>query len=720
MTINKHSEAIFALDIGTRSVVGIIAYEVDNVYKIVDYVIREHKERSMLDGQIHDVVAVANVIRDVKETLEEKHGPLKKVAVAAAGRSLKTKRTTITQSIAGRPLLTRPDILAMELEGVQLAQQELANETDNEHQTNFYCVGYSVIRYLLDQELIGNLVDQRGKEASAEIISTFLPRVVVDSLISALKRAELEMEALTLEPIAAINVLIPSTMRRLNVALVDIGAGTSDIAITAEGAITAYGMVPYAGDEITDALSQHYLLDFPVAEDVKRKLYNQEHVQFSDVLGFQQDISSINVVKEIQSSIQQLADQICKEIILLNGKSPQAVMLIGGGSLTPTLTKWIAGILDLPENRVGVRGLTTNQQVQLEADSALLGPEAVTPIGIAIAAKQHPVKYVSVTVNDNTIRLFDLRQLNIGDAILASGIKMNKIHGKPGLALSVEVNGKLKYIPGTHGHPPELISNKLKVELDTAIKENDVIEIIPGVDGKDAVAYVREVIEEIETLDININHQLYSLSPTITVNNQTAALDVMLKERDQVQISLPRKLKDILKALDWDVDVLRPQMFRYYLNKEEKWIELNGTQVFINGKLGSLQSTVQNGDQIQLLQPERALMTVKETLPTDLQLPLEVSVTFNDQPVTLQKAAYTLTKNGQSTSLEEIVQDGDHITITATQGNSTLQFHDVFRYVDIEVQQPPKGTKMTLRVNGQSATFETLISYGDVLELKWE
>lgn len=85
------------------------------------------------------------------------------------------------------------------------------------------------------------MIDQQGDEASVEIIATFLPKVVVESLISALNRSGLEMEALTLEPIAAINVLMPPSMRRLNVALVDIGAGTSDIAITDMGTIIAYG-----------------------------------------------------------------------------------------------------------------------------------------------------------------------------------------------------------------------------------------------------------------------------------------------------------------------------------------------------------------------------------------------------------------------------------------------------------------------------------------------
>ncbi len=58
---------IFALDIGTRSVVGIILKETDGQYQVEDIVIKEHEEQAMLDGQIHDVLAVSNVILDIKK-----------------------------------------------------------------------------------------------------------------------------------------------------------------------------------------------------------------------------------------------------------------------------------------------------------------------------------------------------------------------------------------------------------------------------------------------------------------------------------------------------------------------------------------------------------------------------------------------------------------------------------------------------------------------------
>ena len=342
------TETLFALDIGTRSVVGIILEKSDKSYKIIDILSQEHSERAMLDGQIHDVTAVAKVISQIKNKLEEKHGPLKKVSVAAAGRALKTEKATASIEIKGKPIIKHEDILHLEYSAVQEAQNTVA-EKNTLHST-YYCVGYSILYYRLDGQEIGNLIDQSGNAASVEIIATFLPKVVVESLLAALKRANLEMQALTLEPIAAINVLIPPTMRRLNVALVDIGAGTSDIALTDSGTIIAYGMVPIAGDEITEAISDFLLLDFPLAEAAKRKLINQDMITVTDILGFEIEMSKKEIVNHITPALERLAEAISQEILELNnGKSPKAVMLVGGGSQTPLLINLISKYLHLPE-----------------------------------------------------------------------------------------------------------------------------------------------------------------------------------------------------------------------------------------------------------------------------------------------------------------------------------------------------------------------------------
>lgn len=363
-------EKLFALDIGTRSVVGIILEKQDTTYEVKDILSQEHTERAMLDGQIHDVLAVSKVITAIKNQLEEKHGPLKNVSVAAAGRALKTERAVEVINIKDKPMIQQEDILHLELCAVQQAQAIVAEKMALQESTQYFCVGYSVLFYRLDGQEIGSLIDQSGYEASVEIIATFLPKVVVESLAAALKRAELHMQALTLEPIAAINVLIPPSMRRLNVALVDIGAGTSDIALTDSGTVIAYGMVPIAGDEITEAISDQLLLDFPLAEKAKIELSDPERdsISVTDILGFTTELSKQEVITELNPAIEKLAHSISHEILALNNnKAPKAIMLIGGGSLTPELPSMIAEKLSLPSNRVAIRGIEAIQDIKIAA-----------------------------------------------------------------------------------------------------------------------------------------------------------------------------------------------------------------------------------------------------------------------------------------------------------------------------------------------------------------
>lgn len=108
------------------------------------------------------------------------------------------------------------------------------------------------MKYYLNEEVYSNIEGHKAEVISEDIIVTFLPEDVVDGLYSAVAQAGLEVANMTLEPIAAIDVAIPESFRMLNIALVDVGAGTSDISVTKDGSIIAYGMIPLAGDELTE------------------------------------------------------------------------------------------------------------------------------------------------------------------------------------------------------------------------------------------------------------------------------------------------------------------------------------------------------------------------------------------------------------------------------------------------------------------------------------
>src|SRR5699024_3661510 len=227
-----------------------------------------------------------------------------------------------TIPIHERPITTEEQIKHLELSAVQEAQFKLAEEGKG-HFNDYHCVGYSVVHYKLDDEVIGSFIDQTGQKVSVEVIATFLPKVVVESLIAALDRANLKMDALTLEPIAAIHVLIPESMRKLNVALIDIGAGTSDLAISNDGTIVAYGMVPVAGDEITEKIGDHFLLDFKDAEWLKRKVIEEKIATVHDILGFEINVTLDDLLTTIESSVDHLATLLANKVLELNKQSPQ-------------------------------------------------------------------------------------------------------------------------------------------------------------------------------------------------------------------------------------------------------------------------------------------------------------------------------------------------------------------------------------------------------------
>lgn len=712
----QEPKKLFALDIGTRSIVGIILEEKSEQYHVVDILIQEHTERAMLDGQIHDVMAVSKIIVQIKNTLEKKHGPLKKVSVAAAGRSLKTERAQAAVNIKGKPMLNKQDILHLELSAVQQAQAIVAEKQSLQKSFLYYCVGYSILYYKLDGEEIGSLIDQQGDEASVEIIATFLPKVVVESLISALQRSGLEMEALTLEPIAAINVLIPPTMRRLNVALVDIGAGTSDIAITDLGTVIAYGMVPIAGDEITEAFSDQYLLDFPLAEKAKRELLENEKIIIQDILGFEAEISKADAVQQISPAINRLTAAICDEILSLNNqKQPKAVMLVGGGSQTPQLAERIAERLQLPMNRVAIRGSDAIGSLTF-AEHIACGPELVTPIGIAIAAHKAPVQYKTVYVNEQPVRLFEVNKLTAGDCLLAAGIKMNKLYGKPGLAMIISLNGQSITIPGSYGEPPTMTKNGEQCDFDDVIESGDAIIVEKGMDGQKAQVQISDLIDEMPAKTISINLKQYTIPALLTVNGQDASIDTFLSDHDQILFQFPTAIDDLLETLKLSHLTEQLSPFRININGKETFIPAFSGKIVKNGVNVKPHSSFDNNDDITITKKAKPTIS-KLALMKQIMLSQSLPITFNGKPIELKKHLAIFKRNGITLSENDVIHEGDKLELIQQKFEPFL-FQDIFTAVDISMPDDANGSFILL-LNEEKANFHDKLNPGDKLELIW-
>ncbi|BCJ88470.1 cell division protein FtsA [Effusibacillus dendaii] len=707
------TDLIFALDIGTRSVVGLVGkYEEDGL-QIIATEQSEHANRAMLDGQIHDVVQVASVISKVKNALEAKVGPLHKVAVAAAGRALKTIRTKIERD-TNNQRLTKDDVLAMELSAVQQAERELQATTPDA--SRYHCVGYTVMHYRLDDSPIGSLVDQLGLQASVEIIATFLPRVVIDSLQFALERAGLEMAALTLEPIAAINALIPPSMRKLNLALVDIGAGTSDIAITSEGTVTAYGMVPFAGDEITEALSHKFLLDFPVAESLKRELLTSDTVTFSDVLGVITEKPSRDVIASILPEVTDLAQRIANEIRNLNGQSPQAVMLVGGGSQTPLLPERLADILGLPKERVAIRGADAIGKL-ITKHEILAGPDAVTPVGIALAAIHAPISSVSIRVNGQAIRLFEFRQVTVGDALLSADIDIRKLHGRPGMALTVNIHGMVKVLKGSIGTPATLLLNQQPARLDDIIQHGDEIEILEGTPGIDAQATIADILTECEPYSLIVNGQERLIHPIVRMNGEVVSADTPLVDRAEITIHVPEALLDVLPILGYRPELFQSATLSAVVNGETRTVRQDAATLLVNGTPAPIHKTVKPGDRIEVRTAERKRATLRDILHEEEYERQSIQVIVNGNRVQLfaPKPVYEL--NGKSVDLDTVLPE--FATINLVTEEWTPVFSHIFQYVHVDRERPANAVNLRMELNGERAEFTTRLKDGDEILIEW-
>ncbi|MDF2629165.1 MAG: ftsA1 [Symbiobacteriaceae bacterium] len=707
-----------ALDIGTRKVVGLLTKPGPKGLKIVAAEKVEHSTRAMYDGQIHDVVAVATVVGQIVRKLAAKAGvPLTEAAVAAAGRALRTFKGTAVRELSGLLELTQGEVFALELEAVQAAQAAMAAALrEKESARDYHYVGHSVMGSRLDGLAIGNLVGQRGNEAELDVIATFLPRGVVESLQTVLSRNGLEMTALTLEPIAALSVAVPPSMRHLNLVLVDIGAGTSDIAITSKGAVTAYDMVPIAGDEVTEALSEAYLLDFAVGETVKRQINTKPEITFTDILGHKQTVASELLRETLLPAVEGLAGRIADRVLNLNGGPPQAIMLVGGGSLTPGLPEALAKAVGLAENRVAVRGRDAIAQVE-GAKTLLAGPDAITPIGIAVASRdKSTLGFHLVHVNGRSVRLFHPGRLTVADALLAAGIAIRELQGRVGRGLTVSVNGALHIIRGTFGKPAKLLVGDQPATLETEISHRDSITVQPGTPGEPGSATVADVAPAArEKLCLTVNGEVHDLAPLITVGGEPAFPDRVLQDNDTLIVRPLRTVEDVLLHLGYD-EPGEVKVIRYALQGETKVVRRPRYTLWLGAARCEPDTPVGSGDSLRA--EPTAPLTVREAAGFAPSGEETIRITVNGRPYLLPAGLPELWRNGRQAGPDDEVGEGDQLEVRSA-GEAPMFAHALAQ-AGIALQPPPGRTHLAMRLNGEPAEFTTPLQNGDVAELIWE
>lgn len=665
------NDLIFALDIGTRSVVGVVCENKNGILKVKDINTALHKHRPMVDGQIEDIAEVSRVVGLVKNKLENSLNiKLENVSIAAAGRALKTERVMLEKDSDIRIPITYNFIKAMETEALKLAQDLFVKNSANDL---FYCVGFSVLNYSLDGKTMSKVEGHRGNKVSVEIIAAFLPHTVIEGLYTCMDNNNLNVCNLTLEPIAAMDLIIPPDLRLLNLALVDIGAGTSDIAISKGGSIVGYDMATIAGDEITESLMKNYIVDFNQAEEIKTALSDgNDYVEMTNILGITQEISKKDIHDSIKSAVYDLCADIAEKISKMNKESPAAVFLAGGGSKTPFLREFLAELLNIPQARIALTDKKSLRNVDI--DSVLsYGPELITPLGIAYSVVLNKnYDFFSVTVNNKKVRLYGIRQMKVMDAILMSGFDTKKLIGFSGKSLRFTLNEEQHYYAGEFSTPSQIYINSKAANIETAIKPGDIVEVIPAVDGTTPVIKISDLVEYKKNGHVYFNGIKTELSTKYFVNNIEVDANYIIGNSDSIKVIQIKTIEDLYKLYNMDLGM---------------------TDCYVKGNLVGLDFELHNNMIIDVLKVESSSKTTQEEAIQPLKTVEPESlltVKINDKTVNLPKKS----------------------------DNSSYIFADMLNFTDIDPSKP-KGNIILLH-NGNETSYLNLISDGDDITIKWD
>ena len=744
---------VFGLDIGTRSIVGTVGYRTStNGFVVVAQESVEHETRAMLDGQIHDIQAVADTIIQVKQKLEQLIGrKLTDVCIAAAGRVLKTVVACAEMHFNYETVVTNEHVYSLDMLGVEKAYDLLRQEQQNDD-IHFYCVGYSVIRYYQNDYPITNLEGHKANTIRTELIATFLPDEVVDGLYAAVEKAGLYVANLTLEPIAAMNVAIPEKFRLLNIALVDVGAGTSDISITNDGSIIAYGMIPSAGDEITEALARHYLLDFGEAEKMKCQSTMRKQVTVHDIMGLSHKLRMVSLGDLPDSVVREITTRVADRIKELNGGKPvSAVFVVGGGGKMMGFEETLADNLGIPKERVALRGSEVMGQIEFLQKNIKVDSLLVTPVGICLNYYEQKNNFIFVTLNGERIKLYDNSKLTVVDAAMQMGYPNEDLFPKRGKALNYSVNGEKRMKRGEPGDSAVVNLNGKESALSGTLSQNDKIEIKASTAGKDAVMTIGEIQEYHSAIHFIFNRKPITCPRFVQVNGELVSQYYEIQENDEIEILEYYTLEQVLEFMDIvcrgrayvnnaSADMETKVYDNFTIACEIKKEEPNYQELIKEYGEGQVSEAVLNGEMQEAEQVAEGHITEKDMESgeiSSLRQDAEDAKTEDSIPGNVtedipkvkgapdhQTAEGALESQQPVSGLQKTSPEGVELPITVNGDPVVLKNKKEYILVDVLDFYPfdlsvAKGNRLETLINGVSSDFTSPVHENDEVKIYW-
>jgi cell division protein FtsA len=373
---------IVGLDIGTSKVAAVVG-EITSDGNIEVIGIGKSTSRGLKKGVVVNLESTVQSIQRAIEEAELMAGcQIKSVFAGIAGSHIKSLNSHGVVAIKDK------EVTQYDIDRVIDSARAMAIPADQK------------ILHILPQEFIIDLQDgikepigMSGIRLEAKVHMVTGSVSASQNIIKCIRRCGLEVEDIVLEQLASCNAVLTEDEKELGVCLIDMGGGTTDIAIFVEGAIKHTAVIPIAGDQVTNDIAVALRTPTINAEDIKQK-YACALTQMANVEGTI-DVPSIGDRAPRKISMQNLAEIIeprYEELMLLvqselrrSGNEEliaAGIVLTGGSSKVKGLIELAEEIFHMPVRMGGPENVTGLTEVTRN-------PMYSTGVGLLIYGKEH-------------------------------------------------------------------------------------------------------------------------------------------------------------------------------------------------------------------------------------------------------------------------------------------------------------------------------------------
>ena len=254
----EEKNLVVALDVGTSKIVVIVAeLQEDGILKIIG--LGQHLSKGLKKGV---VINIDSTIQAIQRAIEEAElmadCKIKDVYTGIAGNHIKSLNSH------GMVKVKDSEVSQMDIDRVFETAQAITLPPDQQ------VLHVLTQEYILDdQHDIKEPLGMSGMrlEVKVHIVSGAI--AAAQNIVKCIKRCGLDVVELVLQPLASSEAVLTKDEKELGVCLVDIGGGTTDIAIIKNGSIQHTSVIPIAGDQITNDISVAFTTPYQSAEDIK-------------------------------------------------------------------------------------------------------------------------------------------------------------------------------------------------------------------------------------------------------------------------------------------------------------------------------------------------------------------------------------------------------------------------------------------------------------------